>query len=542
MKMKKATRARIRFPVKTPVRPRPIAIIWPVPAAICVARRAPTAMERSARKTRPPAGGNAGIRLKRARKTFAPRSQTRAVDIDGAVGGILAICSRSTAPPVLPTTKYSPTARPRFVSGPTNATSSSCWGFCGGFSIRDTPPIGRRRISRTVQPNAWATRLWASSCTTTQAKRQTIKRTPNRAPRGPCGTPHWTAPRARISPNEAWTRMSMSNTRPMENDHFMKNPFVRLPSGTMLPPPRGRWNWARPLCQNLDPMTNPRTLFQKIWDSHVVAQQLGAPAILYIDRQLVHEVTSPQAFTGLRARGLKVRRPDRTVATEDHSIPTRGPVVDEMAAAQLRQLDENCREFGIPLHRKGSGRQGVVHVIGPELGLPLPGMTIVCGDSHTATHGAFGALAFGIGTSEVEHVLASQCLLQNRPKTFEVRVEGRLAPGVSAKVVILGLVTRLVIGGGTGHVIEYTGDGIRALDMEQRMTVCNMTIEAGARAGMVAPDDTTVQYLVGREFAPKGAAWDAAVTAWRKLPTDPGAAFDQTLTLDAASLAPRSEE
>jgi 3-isopropylmalate/(R)-2-methylmalate dehydratase large subunit len=324
----------------------------------------------------------------------------------------------------------------------------------------------------------------------------------------------------------------------MENDHFMKNPFVRLPSGTMLPPRRGRWNWARPLCQNLDPMTNPRTLFQKIWDSHVVAQQPGAPAILYIDRQLVHEVTSPQAFTGLRARGLKVRRPDRTVATEDHSIPTRGPVVDEMAAAQLRQLDENCREFGIPLHRKGSGRQGVVHVIGPELGLTLPGMTIVCGDSHTATHGAFGALAFGIGTSEVEHVLASQCLLQNRPKTFEVRVEGRLAPGVSAKDVILGLIARLGIGGGTGHVIEYTGDGIRALDMEQRMTVCNMTIEAGARAGMVAPDDTTVQYLVGREFAPKGAAWDAAVTAWRKLPTDPGAAFDQTLTLDAASLAP----
>lgn len=309
----------------------------------------------------------------------------------------------------------------------------------------------------------------------------------------------------------------------------------------MLPPraPRwGRWNLARPLCQNPDPMTTPRTLFQKIWDSHVVAQQPGAPAILYIDRQLVHEVTSPQAFTGLRARGLKVRRPDRTVATEDHSIPTRGPVVDEMAAAQLRQLDENCREFGIPLHRKGSGRQGVVHVIGPELGLTLPGMTIVCGDSHTATHGAFGALAFGIGTSEVEHVLATQCLLQNRPKTFEVRVEGRLAPGVSAKDVILGLIARLGIGGGTGHIIEYTGNGTRALDMEQRMTVCNMTIEAGARAGMVAPDDTTYQYLSGREFAPKGAAWDAAVAAWRKLPTDSGAAFDQTLTLDAASLAP----
>ena len=285
-------------------------------------------------------------------------------------------------------------------------------------------------------------------------------------------------------------------------------------------------------------MTNPRTLFRKIWDSHVVSQEPGAPAILYIDRQLIHEVTSPQAFTGLRARGLPVRRPDRTVATADHSIPTRGPVVDEQAAAQLRQLDENCGEFGIPLYGAGSPKQGVVHVIGPELGLTLPGMTIVCGDSHTATHGAFGALAFGIGTSEVEHVLATQCLLQNRPKTFEVRVEGRLAPGVSAKDVILGLIARIGVGGGTGHVFEFTGDGIRALDMEQRMTVCNMSIEGGARAGMIAPDDTTFSYLEGREFAPQGADWDAALAAWRLLPTDAGAEYDRSLALDAATLEP----
>ncbi len=285
-------------------------------------------------------------------------------------------------------------------------------------------------------------------------------------------------------------------------------------------------------------MTNPRTPFRKIWDSHVVSQEPGAPAILYIDRQLIHEVTSPQAFTGLRARGLPVRRPDRTVATADHSIPTRGPVVDEQAAAQLRQLDENCGEFGIPLYGAGSPKQGVVHVIGPELGLTLPGMTIVCGDSHTATHGAFGALAFGIGTSEVEHVLATQCLLQNRPKTFEVRVEGRLAPGVSAKDVILGLIARIGVGGGTGHVFEFTGDGIRALDMEQRMTVCNMSIEGGARAGMIAPDDTTFSYLEGREFAPQGADWDAALAAWRLLPTDAGAEYDRSLALDAATLEP----
>ncbi len=285
-------------------------------------------------------------------------------------------------------------------------------------------------------------------------------------------------------------------------------------------------------------MTEPRTLFQKIWDSHVVAQEDGAPAVLYIDRHLVHEVTSPQAFTGLRSRGLKVRRPDRTVATADHSIPTKGPVVDEQAAKQLAQLDENCREFGVPLHGKGSPRQGIVHVMGPELGLTQPGMTIVCGDSHTATHGAFGALAFGIGTSEVEHVLATQCLLQNRPRTYEVRVEGRLAKGVAAKDVILALIARIGVGGGTGHVFEYGGPAIRALDMEERMTVCNMSIEGGARAGMVAPDEVTFQYLAGRELAPAGKAWDRAVAAWRSLPSDPGATFDRSVTLDASTLEP----
>ncbi|HET6922825.1 MAG TPA: 3-isopropylmalate dehydratase large subunit [Anaeromyxobacteraceae bacterium] len=285
-------------------------------------------------------------------------------------------------------------------------------------------------------------------------------------------------------------------------------------------------------------MTEPRTLFQKIWDSHVVAQEPGSPAVLYVDLQLVHEVTSPQAFSGLRGRGLRLRRPDLTVATADHSIPTRGPVVDEMARRQLQQLDENCREFGVPLHGRGSPKQGIVHVIGPELGLTQPGMTIVCGDSHTATHGAFGALAFGIGTSEVEHVLATQCLLQQRPRTYQVSLEGRLGPGVSAKDVILALIARIGVGGGTGHVFEYAGAAARALDMEERMTVCNMSIEAGARAGMVAPDDTTFQYLAGREHAPRGAAWDRALARWRQLPSDPGAAFDRSLALDASALSP----
>ena len=288
-------------------------------------------------------------------------------------------------------------------------------------------------------------------------------------------------------------------------------------------------------------MPQPLTLFQKIWNKHVVAQEPDSPAVLYIDLHLVHEVTSPQAFSGLRERGLKVRRPDKTVATVDHGVPTHDrslPITDELAARQIKQLEDNCREFGITLHGPNSPNQGIVHVIGPEMGLTQPGMTIVCGDSHTATHGAFGALAFGIGTSEVEHVLATQCLLQRRPKTCEVRVEGRPAPGVSAKDIILALIAKIGIGGGTGHVFEYTGSAIRALSMEERMTVCNMSIEGGARAGMVAPDDTTFEYLAGREFAPKGAAWDRAVAAWRQLPTDGGAAYDQVVTLDASTLEP----
>lgn len=285
----------------------------------------------------------------------------------------------------------------------------------------------------------------------------------------------------------------------------------------------------------------PKTLFDKIWDNHVVAQEPGSPAVLYIDLHLVHEVTSPQAFTGLRARGLKVRRPDRTVATVDHSIPTADrslPIADAQAAAQIAQLAANCAEFGIPLFDVASGRQGVVHVIGPEQGLTQPGMTVVCGDSHTATHGAFGALAFGIGTSEVEHVLATQCLLQHRPKTYEVRVEGTLRPGVGAKDLILALIAEIGVGGGTGSVFEYTGAAIRGLSMEERMTICNMSIEGGARAGLIAPDEATFEYLAGRPGVPQGAAWDAAVAAWRQLPSDPGAAYDASVTLDAGSLEP----
>ncbi len=288
-------------------------------------------------------------------------------------------------------------------------------------------------------------------------------------------------------------------------------------------------------------MTQPRTLVEKIWDDHVVASEPGAPDVLAIDLHLVHEVTSPQAFTGLRERGLRVRHPERTVATADHSVPTHPrslPILDAMAAAQVAQLETNCREFGIPLHGLGSPHQGIVHVIGPELGLTQPGMTIVCGDSHTSTHGAFGALAFGIGTSEVEMVLATQCLLQRRPKTFEVRVEGRLAPGVSAKDIILALIARIGVGGGTGHVFEYTGEAIRALSMEQRMTICNMSIEGGARAGLIAPDATTFAYVEGRPHAPKGADWERALDAWRALPTDEGATYDRSVVLDANGLEP----
>jgi len=285
----------------------------------------------------------------------------------------------------------------------------------------------------------------------------------------------------------------------------------------------------------------PKTLFEKIWESHVVAEQPDSPAILYIDLHLVHEVTSPQAFTGLRQRGLKVRRPERTVATMDHSIPTTPlnvPIADPLAAAQIRQMETNAAEFGVTLHGMASARRGIVHVIGPELGLTQPGMTIVCGDSHTATHGAFGALAFGIGTSEVEHVLASQCLLQRKPKTCEVRIDGTLPAGVTAKDIILALIAKIGVGGGTGYVFEYTGSTIRGLTMEQRMTVCNMSIEAGARAGLVAPDETTFAYLEGREHAPKGAAWDQAVARWRVLASDEGATYDHLITLDAAALEP----
>ncbi len=270
-------------------------------------------------------------------------------------------------------------------------------------------------------------------------------------------------------------------------------------------------------------------------------EQAGAPTLLYIDLHLVHEVTSPQAFDGLRTRGIKVRRPDLTIATADHSIPTTDrslPIVDPIAAKQLDQLEANCKEFGIRLLGIHSDKQGIVHVIGPELGLTQPGMTVVCGDSHTATHGAFGALAFGIGTSEVEHVLASQCLLQRKSKTFQVSVDGVLSPGVSAKDIILALIARIGIGGGTGSVFEYTGSAIRALSMEERMTVCNMSIEGGARAGMVAPDDTTFQYLSGRPHAPKGAAWDDAITQWKQLPTDAGATYDRSVTIDANALEP----
>ena len=284
-----------------------------------------------------------------------------------------------------------------------------------------------------------------------------------------------------------------------------------------------------------------KTLFQKIWDSHVVTEQVDAPAVLYIDLHLVHEVTSPQAFTGLRQRGLKVRRPEKTLATMDHSIPTTPlhvPMTDALAAAQIKQMETNAAEFGIELHGMTSPHRGIVHVIGPELGRTQPGMTIVCGDSHTATHGAFGALAFGIGTSEVEHVLATQCLLQKKPKTYEVRVDGKLSSGVSAKDIILALIAKIGVGGGTGHVFEYTGEAIRGLSMEQRMTICNMSIEGGARAGMIAPDETTFEYLYGREFAPKGAEWDKAVAKWKSLPSDEGAAYDKSITLDASELEP----
>jgi 3-isopropylmalate/(R)-2-methylmalate dehydratase large subunit len=296
-----------------------------------------------------------------------------------------------------------------------------------------------------------------------------------------------------------------------------------------------------PAQSRTDSTARPRTLVEKIWDDHIVAEDAGAPSVLYVDLHLVHEVTSPQAFTGLRERGLRVRRPDQTLATADHSVPThdRGlPILDQQAAFQVKELERNTTEFGIPFHGLGSANQGIVHIIGPELGLTQPGMTIVCGDSHTATHGAFGALAFGIGTSEVEMVLATQCLLQRKPKTYEVRVDGRLSPGVTAKDIILAVIARIGVAGGTGHVFEYTGEAIRALSMEERMTICNMSIEGGARAGLIAPDDTTFAYVDGRPHAPKGADWTESIERWRGLPSDAGARYDRSVRFDAGSLEP----
>ena len=288
-------------------------------------------------------------------------------------------------------------------------------------------------------------------------------------------------------------------------------------------------------------MTAKRTLFEKIWDAHLVATPAGRSPIIYIDLHLVHEVTSPQAFDGLRVAGRKVRQPSRTVATVDHNIPTepRGtPITDLIAAKQIADLQANCKEFGVPLFDMDSPDQGIVHVIGPELGLTQPGMTIVCGDSHTSTHGAFGSLAFGIGTSEVEHVLATQCLAQQKPKTMKIEMRGRLAEGVTAKDVALGIIGQIGTDGATGHVIEYAGDAVRGLSMEGRMTLCNMSIEAGARAGMVAPDATTFDYVRGKRFAPRGAAWESAVEYWRSLPTDEGAEFDKVIEMDAGQLSP----
>lgn len=285
----------------------------------------------------------------------------------------------------------------------------------------------------------------------------------------------------------------------------------------------------------------PQTLFDKIWDAHVVTQDAGAPPVLYVDGHLIHEVTSPQAFTMLRERNLPVHRPDRTFATMDHAIPTRQVDIQLWpadAAHQVRTLRDNCADFGLTLFDIEGDTQGIVHVIGPELGITQPGMTIVCGDSHTSTHGAFGALAFGIGTSEVGHVLATQCLLMNKPKTFAIDVAGTLSTGVTAKDIILAIIRRIGVGGGTGHVFEYRGSLIRSLSMEQRMTICNMSIEGGARAGLIAPDDTTFAYLRGRRYAPQGDAFEAAVARWRTLVSDDEARFDREVTLNGDELQP----
>ncbi len=284
-----------------------------------------------------------------------------------------------------------------------------------------------------------------------------------------------------------------------------------------------------------------KTLFEKVWDAHVVAQDEGAPAVLYIDAHLIHEVTSPQAFAMLRERGLKVRRPDKTFATMDHAIPTRSVDIElwpSDAATQVRTLRQNCKDFGITLWDVDGPVQGIVHVVGPEMGVTQPGMTIVCGDSHTSTHGAFGALAFGIGTSEVGHVLATQCLLQKKPKTMAITVDGELGKGVTAKDIILAIIAKNGAGGGAGYVFEYRGSAIRKLSMANRMTICNMSIEGGARAGMIAPDETTFEYIKGRPYAPKGEEWERAVAYWRTLVTDEDAVFDRELKLDASELQP----
>jgi len=289
-----------------------------------------------------------------------------------------------------------------------------------------------------------------------------------------------------------------------------------------------------------------RTLFEKVWERHLVAAETAAtPAVLYIDLHLIHEVTSPQAFAVLRERSLAVRRPDLTLATMDHSTPTRtaqvfggAPITIESAARQIRELEVNCAQFGVELLGLTSEQRGIVHIIGPDLGLTQPGKTIVCGDSHTSTHGALGALAFGIGTTEVGHVLATQCLLQRKPRALAIEVDGTLRAGVTAKDLILAIIGKLGVAGGTGHVIEYRGAAVRALDMDERMTVCNMSIEAGARAGMIAPDETTYAYLATRPRAPKGAAWERSLSEWRTLPTDPGARFDRELELDAGDIEP----
>ena len=284
----------------------------------------------------------------------------------------------------------------------------------------------------------------------------------------------------------------------------------------------------------------PSTLFEKLWERHVVREEPGEPALLYVDLHLVHEVTSAQAFEGLRLAGRPVRRPELTVATMDHNVPTLpGPITDDLARAQLDALRANCAEFGITLHATGSGHEGIVHVIGPELGLTQPGKLIVCGDSHTSTHGAFGALAFGIGTSEVEHVLATQTLPQHRPKTMLLEFRGELPAALTAKDLILGAIGRVGVGGGVGYAVEYAGEAIRALSMEQRMTVCNMSIEWGARAGMVAPDETTFAYLEGREHAPRGAGWERALDDWRSLASDPGATYDTHVVVEVDDLVPQ---